>query len=180
MSPAAKSKTTETVARRYFEAVAARDVEAMVACWQPGSIDRLHGQADLIAPDGVRAWFTELFAALPDTTFEVLSTTAQDDRCAVRWRMRGTFAGPGTFQGFEPTGARIDVEGCDVVTVADGLLVANEAYTDGMTIARQIGALPPRDSGVERRLTAAANVRARLVRRLLASEPEQIAEGVWV
>jgi glyoxylase-like metal-dependent hydrolase (beta-lactamase superfamily II)/predicted ester cyclase len=171
---------TETVARRYFDAVAARDVEAMAACWKPGSIDRLHGQEDLIAPDGVRRYFKELFAALPDTTFEVISTTTQDNRCAVRWRMRGTFAGPGTFQNFAPTGARIDVEGCDVVEVADGLVVGNEAYTDGMSIARQIGALPPRDSGAERGLTAATNFRTKLMRRFAAGEPEPIAEGVWV
>jgi glyoxylase-like metal-dependent hydrolase (beta-lactamase superfamily II)/predicted ester cyclase len=176
----ATPQPTEAVARRYFEAVAARDVEAMVACWRPGTIDRLHGQEDLVAPDGIRRWFTELFAALPDTTFEVLSTTAEDDRCAVRWRLRGTFAGPGTFQGFAPTGARIDVEGCDVVTVADGLLVGNEAYTDGMTIARQIGALPPRDSSAERGLTVATNLRTRLLRRLAAGELEPIADGVWV
>ena len=178
--PSAQPTSTEAVARRYFDAVAARDVDAMVACWQPGTIDRLHGQEDLVAPDGVRRWFTELFAALPDTTFEVLSTTTEDDRCAVRWRLRGTFAGPGRFQGFEPTGARIDVEGCDVVTVADGLLVGNEAYTDGMTIARQIGALPPRDSGAERGLTSVTNLRTRVARRLAAGLPEPIADGVWV
>jgi glyoxylase-like metal-dependent hydrolase (beta-lactamase superfamily II)/predicted ester cyclase len=184
MAPAAKSNSTDGVteagARRYFGAVAARDVDAMVACWRPGTVDRLHGQADLIAPDGIRAWFTELFAALPDARFEVLATTTEDDRCAVRWRLRGTFAGPGTFQGFAPTGARIDVEGCDVVRVEDGLIVGNEAYTDGMTIARQIGALPPRDSGAERGLTAATNLRTRLMRRLAAGEAEPIADGVWV
>ncbi len=184
MPPAAKSNSAdasaEAVARRYFDAVAARDVEGMVACWRPGAIDRLHGQGDFDVPDGLRRWFTELFAALPDTTFEVISMTTQDDRCAVRWRMRGTFAGPGRFQGFEPTGALIDVEGCDVVEVADGLVVHNEAYTDGMTIARQIGALPPRDSGAERGLTAVTNLRTRLMRRLAAGGPEQIGEGVWV
>lgn len=172
--------TTEEVARRYFAAVAARDVEAMVACWRPGGLDRLHGQADLVAPDGVRAWFGELFAAVPDAAMEVVSTTTEGDRCAVRWRMTGTFAGPGSFQGFEPTGSRLDVEGCDVVQVADGLIVGNEAYVDGMTIARQLGALPPRDSGAERRLTALTNMRTRLARRFAAGDPEPIADGVWV
>jgi len=178
--PPARAKETEAIVRRYFAAVAARDVEGMVACWRPGGLDRLHGQADLTAPDGLRAWFGELFGALPDTTFEVLSTTTEGDRCAVRWRMRGTFAGPGRFQGFEPTGARLDLEGCDLLTVADGLIASNEAYTDGMTVARQIGALPPRDSGAERGLTAAANLRTRIGRRLAAAGPEAIAEGVWV
>jgi glyoxylase-like metal-dependent hydrolase (beta-lactamase superfamily II)/predicted ester cyclase len=179
-SASSNADATEAVARRYFAALAARDVDAMGACWREGALDRLHGQADLVAPDGVRRWFKELFAALPDSRFELLTTTTEDDRCAVRWRMTGTFAGPGAFQGFEPTGARIDVEGCDVVQVADGLLVGNEAYVDGMTIARQIGALPPRDSGAERGLTALANARTRIARRFVASGPEQIAEGVWV
>jgi hydroxyacylglutathione hydrolase len=171
---------TEAVARRYFAAVAARDVDAMAACWRPGGLDRLHGQADLVAPDGVRAWFKELFAAVPDAAMEVIATTTEGDRCAVRWRLTGTFAGPGRWQGFEPTGGRLDFEGCDVVQVADGLVVANEAYVDGMTIGRQLGVLPPRDSGAERGLTAVTNLRTRLMRRLAAGDPEPIADGVWV
>ena len=45
MPPAAKSAeaATEEIARRYFAAVGARDVEGMVACWKSGSLDRLHG-----------------------------------------------------------------------------------------------------------------------------------------
>jgi len=171
---------TEQVARRYFAAVAARDVDAMVACWRAGAVDRLHGQADLVAPDGVRAWFEELFAAVPDACMDVVSTTTEADRCAVRWRLTGTFAGPGDWQGLVPTGARLDVEGCDVVTVADGLVSGNEAYVDGMTIARQLGALPPRDSGPERGLMALTNLRTRLARRFAAGDPEPIADGVWV
>lgn len=171
---------TEQVARHYFAAVAARDVDAMVACWQPGGLDRLHGQADLVAPDGVRAWFEELFAAVPDARMEVVSTTAEGDRCAVRWRLTGTFAGPGDWQGFAPTGGRLDVQGCDLVQVEDGLVVGNDAFVDGMTIARQLGALPPRESGAERGLTALTNMRTRAARRFAAGELEPIADGVWV
>lgn len=174
------SSVTEKVARRYFAAVAARDVDAMVACWRVGGVDRLHGQADLVAPDGVRAWFEELFAAVPDAAMEVLETTSEADRCAVRWRLTGTFSGPGDWQGLVPTGGRLDLQGCDVVQVADGLVVGNEAYVDGMTIARQLGALPPRDSGPERGLMALTNLRTRLARRFAAGDPEPIAEGVWV
>src|SRR5689334_5203688 len=108
----------EEAARRYFAAVAARDVDAMVACWQVGGVDRLHGQADLVAPDGVRAWFEELFAAVPDAAIEVLETTTEDNRCAVRWRLTGTFTGPGDWQGLAPTGARLDLQGCDVMRIA--------------------------------------------------------------
>lgn len=184
MAPTAKAKDggsdVEAVARQYFAAVAARDPEAMAACWRPGGLDRLHGQEDLIAPDDVRRWFTELFGAFPDATFEVISTTTERDRCAVRWRLIGTFAGPGRFQGFEPTGARLDVEGCDLVRVEDGLVVGNDAYMDSMSIGRQLGLLPPRDSGAERVATALANGRTRLRRRLAGGGAEPIADGVWV
>jgi hydroxyacylglutathione hydrolase len=187
MTPTAKAKTdranaeaTEQVARRYFAAVAARDPEAMGACWRAGGIDRIHGQADLVAPDEVRRYFKELFAAFPDAAVEVISTTAEEDRCAVRWRLTATFAGPGSFQGFEPNGARVSVEAVDVVQVADGLVVGNDAHVDGMDVARQLGLLPPRDSGAERGLTALTNRRTRMLRRLSASEAEPIADGVWV
>ncbi|HEY4279349.1 MAG TPA: ester cyclase [Conexibacter sp.] len=176
----ATPETTEAVARHYFAAVAARDAQAMAACWKPGGVDRLHGQAELVAPYDVRAYFTELFAAFPNLRVEIVSTTADAERCAVRWRLTATFAGPGRFQGFEPNGAHVTFEAVDVVQVADGLIVGNDAYLDGADVARQLGVLPPRDSGQERAMTALVNSRTRLARRLMASPPERVAEGVWL
>lgn len=176
----ARAQTSEQVARRYFAAVAARDPEAMAACWKPGGIDRLHGQAELTAPDDVRSFFTELFAAFPDFAVEIVSTTSDEERCALRWRAKATFAGPGRFQGFEPTGARVTLEAVDVLQVQDGLVVANDAYLDGADVARQIGVLPPRDSGQERSMARLVNGRTKLARRLAAGRPERIADGVWV
>ncbi|MDO8211877.1 nuclear transport factor 2 family protein [Conexibacter sp. CPCC 206217] len=182
MAAAAKttSETTEQVARRYFAAVGARDAEAMTACWKAGGVDVLHGQATLVAPDDIRAYFTDLFAAFPDMRVEILSTTADGDRCAVRWRMSATFAGPGRFQQFEPNGARVTFEAVDLVQVRDGLVVGNDAYLDGADVARQLGVLPPRDSRPEQAMAKLVNVRTRVGRRLAAAPPEQIADGVWV
>src|SRR5437764_15289565 len=85
----------EQVSRRYFQALDAHDLDAAVALWAEGARDNIRGQADLTAPDGVRGLFSELFDAVPDTRMEIVSTTAQDERCAVQWRLSGTFAGPG-------------------------------------------------------------------------------------
>src|SRR5436190_3280740 len=109
---ASMASTTE-VARRYFEALAVRDLDAAVECWAPGGVDRFVGQQELIAPEGVRQHFTELFAAFPDFEFEVVDTTTYRNRSAVRWRARATFAGPGRFQGLVANGARLEIEGCD-------------------------------------------------------------------
>jgi hypothetical protein len=73
----------------------------------------------------------------------VLSSTVQKERAVVRWELSGTFAGA-AFGGVAPTGARIHLEGMDELTIRDGLIQQNNAYSDAMTFARQIGMLPAR------------------------------------
>ncbi|MGB0095058.1 MAG: MBL fold metallo-hydrolase [Solirubrobacteraceae bacterium] len=133
--------TTAEIAKRYFDALSGHDLDAAVAVWAPGGVDRFVGQQELTAPDGIREYFSELFAA---------------------------------------NGARIEIEGCDVVTVAGDAIRHLGAYLDSGDIARQLGFLPPRGSRVEERLTKLANARTRLRSRVHGSEPERIAEGVWL
>ncbi len=182
MSPATKERiaTPATVAQAYFDALTRHDLDAACECWAPGGVGRIIGQAELVAPGGVRTYFGEVFAAFPDFALELLDATAQDERCAVRWRARATFAGPGSFQGIAPTGARVELEGCDVLVVRDGLIQSNDAYLDNATLARQLGLLPPVGSAGEQRLTAAFNTKTRLARRLAAGALEPVADGVWL
>jgi hydroxyacylglutathione hydrolase len=179
MAAPTTSETT-AVARRYFDAVTARDPDAMADCWAPGAVDTLVGDQELVAPEGVRSYFSELFGAFPDFTFVVRSMITEGDRCAVLWRTTGTFAGPGSFQGVEPTGTRIEMEGCDVVEVRDGRLHGNLAHINQLALARQLGLLPPARSTGERRLYAAFNQRTRAVRALAGRDEERVADGVWV
>lgn len=174
-----ESTTTEEVARAYFEAHERRDLDTVIGLWEPGGTARIVGLADLVAPDGPREYFSSLYAAFPDFQLRIVSITAQDDRAAVRWAITGTFAGPGAFQGMEPTGARISIEGVDLVEVRDGRVHSIDAYTDNATVARQLGALPPADSPTERRMTRVLNLRTRLAGRMCEA-PEEIAEGVWI
>src|SRR5437588_5941099 len=107
------------VVKRYFAALNAHDLDAAVACWHPGGVDRLVGQGEFVAPDGIREYFQGVFDAFPDFELEVLEVTTSRNRAAVRWRGRGTFAGPGYYEGLAPNGARIDLEGCDVIVATD-------------------------------------------------------------
>jgi hydroxyacylglutathione hydrolase len=170
----------EAVARRYFGAIDARDVEQAVSLWAPGGRENVRGQIDVLAPEGVRAFIGELIGALPDLSMQVISTTTEGERCGVQWRLTGTFAGPGHFGGIAPTGMPIELEGFDLLTVRDGLVQSNDAFTDSMTFARQIGMLPPQGSGAETRMAQAFNAKTRLSSRLGAGEAELVAEGVWV
>ncbi len=169
----------ESVARRYFEAINAHDPDAAVALWAAGGRENVRGQVDVTAPEGVRAFIADLLGALPDMRWEIVSTTSDGDRCAVQWRMVGTFAGPGTFGGLAPTGHPLVLEGIDLLTVRDGLIQSNDAFTDTMEVPRQIGMMPPLGSTAEQRLLGAFNVKTRVTGRALG-EPELVAEGVWV
>jgi steroid delta-isomerase-like uncharacterized protein len=172
------------LARQYFEAIAGRDLDAALRMWAPGGVERLVGQRELAAPDEIRAFQTELNGAFPDLAWEVLDVIGGSDdtnQAAVRWRAIGTFAGPGTFQGFMANGAHLEMEGCDVLTfTADGKLERLEAYIDSGHIARQLGVLPPAGSRAESNLTKLANVRTRARAWTQGSDAEPIAEGVWL
>ena len=148
--------------------------------WAEGGRDNIRGQMDVLAPEGVRAFLGEVLDATPDLLFEVLSMTTQDERCAVQYRISGTFAGPGSLSGIQPTGDRFVIEGIDLLTVSDGLIQSNEAFPDSISLPRQLGMIPPQGSLADQRLTGAFNAKTRLTARLSAGDAQMVATGVWV
>ncbi len=162
MSPASK-KSAKQVATEYFKAVADQDIDAMMACWEPGNYGYIHGVAQMRAPDGYQQWFGALFRAFPDFRFEVLDMVAYGDKAAVRWRARGTFNGQGKFEGLAPNEAGVEIEGLDLLTIRDGLIRENRAYMNQMEMARQLGALPPAGSLPEKAMFGALNLKTSAV-----------------
>jgi glyoxylase-like metal-dependent hydrolase (beta-lactamase superfamily II)/predicted ester cyclase len=167
------------VAETYFAALARRDLDGAAACWAPDGVDRLVGQSEAHGPEGVRAFFGERFAAVPDFAFAGETVIADGDRAAVRWNGTGTFAGDAAFQGIAPTGGPVELSGLDLLEVRDGLIVHNDAFSDGMGFARQIGMLPHQGSGAEAKVLRAFNARTRAARKLAGTAAEPVAEGVW-
>jgi len=169
---AAEPQTTEsveTLARAYFERVGARDPDGMMEFWRPGGKGTIHGIAELTAPDSYRAWFVNLFAAFPDWRFEVEAVVADERRAAVRWRATGTFDGSAQFEGFDPTGDSVELVGVDLLEVSEGQIIALDAYSNSIQLARQLGAMPERGSRGERAMNAAFNLKTRVARRLRRS-----------
>jgi predicted ester cyclase len=160
------TQTARVVVTEYFDALAAKDLARAIATWKPGGHDHLYGFADMVAPDGIRDYFGEIFAAIPDFRLEVSSMVAEGDQVAVHWRASGAFDGAGKFQGLTPNGRDVEILGLDLLTVEDGKIVSNYAYTNGMEFARQVGALPAQDSPPERAMAAAFNAKTAIEKRL--------------
>jgi predicted ester cyclase len=166
MATTTETETAREVVTEYFDALREQDLDRAVATWKGGSIDVLHGVEDLVAPEGIREYFSMLFAAVPDFRFEVTDMIAEGDKVAVRWRTAGTFSGTGDVLGFAPNGRPIELEGADVLTVEDGKIVSNHAYTNGMVFAQQIGALPKPDSAQGRAMSGLFNTKTAIAKRL--------------
>jgi steroid delta-isomerase-like uncharacterized protein len=161
-----RRKAVEAHARSYFDALARRDPDGMAEHWSAEGVDDLVPLGVLRGPEEVRGFFRELFAAMPDLETTVTRVVAGEREAAVEWRITGHFTGQ-PFQGVEATGRRIDMRGVDVLEVEDAKNVANTAYYDGMSFARQIGLMPPQDSGAERAMKNVFNAATR-VRRAVA------------
>lgn len=150
----------------YFAELEAGRFDAALRHYASDGIGTLHGQFGPGRREEVANNAAEMLRAFPDLRFEVLDLIAEGDTAASRWRISGTFTGPGKFMGFRPTGAAFELEGLDIATVADGKIKRIDGYADAMTVARQLGLMPPTGSLGERVMTAALNGRTVVANRL--------------
>lgn len=149
-------RTPEETVRSYFDAVIARDPDAMAEHWHQDGIEEILPVGIFRGPEEVKGYFTELFAAVPDMQFTVERVLAKDSDVLVQWRATGTFSG-GPLQGIDPTGRWIELRGLDWLEVEGELVKRNTAFADGAALARGMGLLPPQGSAAEKAMFGAFN-----------------------
>ena len=118
------------VAHRWVRALADRDLEAAVACFDDAYVDEaparlgesVHGQ------DGVRRNLERLFADVRDLYAEVVGTVVDGDNVWMEWRMHGT-RGDGT---------RMAFVGVNIFEVKDGRFRSGRIYTE---LVREAGGI---------------------------------------
>jgi steroid delta-isomerase-like uncharacterized protein len=155
-----RRKAVEEHARGYFDALARRDLAAVLEHWREDGVVDLGPIGMFRGRDEIAGLFGELFAALPDFEIRITRLVAGERQAAVEWRASGHFTGS-PFQGIEATGRPVELRGLDLMDIEDGKNVSITAYYDGMEFARQIGLMPPQDSGTERALKSAFNAATR-------------------
>ncbi len=159
----AKRTVVQATAGAYFEALAARDADAAVRVWDAEGVNDIVPLGIFRGPAAIRTLLKEMFTAMPDARFTTERITADDKVAAVQWRLAGTFS-EGTFQGLQPTGRRVDLRGVDCLEIVDGRIVHCTSTFDGAAYARQVGLLPPEDSGADRAIRAGFNTVTKLRR----------------
>ena len=163
----ATATANETRARDIFRRLFdERDLTDPSWYWADELVTRLYAlDLTVRGPDGMADFFTSLFAAVPDFAMEVVAVEPHEHGATIRWRATGTFTGA-PWLGIEPTGAAIDLQGCDVMRLdGDQRVAENHVYYDGATFAREIGMLPRRDSAADRAMLHAFNATTKAKRR---------------
>ena len=158
-----RRKAVEEQVRSYYEAMANRDVGAMLAHWSDEGVEDVVPIGVIRGREELRGFLSELFAAMPDASTTITRLIAGEQDCAVEWRLEGTFDGAG-FMGIEPTGSRVELREVSVVELKDDQIVGITSYFDGASFARQIRMLPPDGSGADRAMKGAFNTVTKLRR----------------
>jgi steroid delta-isomerase-like uncharacterized protein len=88
--------------------------------------------------DGVRQFYQQLMAALPDLEIEIQRWHVTDDAVVLEVMIRGTHLGP--WRGLPATRRRVELPLCGVYTFdSDDRLSGEKIYYDRGTVLRQLG-----------------------------------------
>src|SRR6266480_5229373 len=82
--------TPADVARTAFDAVAAKDVDGILANWRPDGVQDWVAIGIRRGHDEIRRMFEEIFAATPDFEIVVERIVADEETACVQWRSSGT------------------------------------------------------------------------------------------
>lgn len=125
-------------ARRYFDAWAAHDADAILATMAPGGTYSDPTTPGPIGGEALRGYAMALWTAFPDLRFEISAIDRIDARRAhVRWVMRGH--NQGTLMGLPPTGKAVQLEGIDLIESSPEGIHRVVGLFDSATLLRQMG-----------------------------------------
>lgn len=140
---------------RWQDAVNRRAVDELLAlCAEDIRIEDPGFAQAATGREAVRGFFVQTWSAFPDLRFTrpgVPYLVAPDAPVAVaRWIAKGTMGGRLEPPGYAPTNSPVEFHGVDIWEFNDDVLTRWEGIYDVLSIARQIGALPPQGTAGER------------------------------
>jgi steroid delta-isomerase-like uncharacterized protein len=130
------------VVQRYFDAVNARDIEALDRMMTSDFV--YHGQpsfgSERLDGDAHKRFTAELVEAFPDTRIDVQHTVVEGDSVCIRYLWTGTHTG--AMMGAEPTGRAIAVVGLTHLRVVGDQVAEEWEQVDTLGLMQQLGLVP--------------------------------------
>lgn len=124
--------------RRYFDAWNARSADAILSSLNDGATYEDPSSGGPVSGENLAAYVSGLWSAFPDLAFEEISLAeTAPGTAAGQWIMRGT--NTGNFMGLPPTGKKVQLHGCDFITVKGGKVQSVIGYFDSAAVPRQLG-----------------------------------------
>jgi steroid delta-isomerase-like uncharacterized protein len=127
----------------YNEAWNAHDVERIGSMHAPDMVFENHTAGERAEGDDALDHIARIFESWPDISFETRRLYVRGDLVVQEWTARATHEKPLSRGDIvaEPSGARIEWEGVDVIPFEDGRIKRKDVYSDSVTILRQVGLL---------------------------------------
>ena len=127
--------------RSTYNAFNNRDFESAVACvaedleWTEVASGRRYS-----GPEGMLREYREWARAFPDGAAEITNLLESGDWVTVEFTVTGTNTGPmmGPDGELPPSGAKVELQCCDVLRIRDGRVIGGRSYFDLNTVTRQI------------------------------------------
>ena len=136
------SVQNKAVAKRFFEAWNARDLDAFDEIVAPDAVthDPQNPFSDIRGPEGAKRLAEMYHAAYSDSRFEVHEQIAEGDLVVTRWTGKGTH--DGELMGMPPTGKWVEVDGVAIDRISGGKIVESWNCFDALGMMQQLGAIP--------------------------------------
>jgi len=136
------SVQNKAVAKRFFEAWNARDLDAFDEIVAPDAVthDPQSPFSDIRGSEGAKRLAEMYHAAYSDSRFEVHEQIAEGDLVVTRWTGKGTH--DGELMGMPPTGKWVEVDGVAIDRISGGKIVESWNCFDALGMMQQLGAIP--------------------------------------
>lgn len=131
-------RTALEVVQEFLEHDGRMDADAQATLLSEDYVDEMIGREPLHGKVEITAESKRYFAAFPDYHREYVHLLQSGDFVTAHWRMTGTNTAS-LMAELPATGKSIDLPGCTIFEVRDGLIVHAWLYTDRMTMFRQLG-----------------------------------------
>lgn len=135
------AQETARLARRWYEEYAEeKDLSVVDKYLAPDFVNHTPPPGIPNDRDGYKQVLTMYTTGLPDFQVFVEDVVAEEDKAAVRWRVKATHTGP--LMGIPASGNEVNITGMGIVHVRDGKIVEQWEIADMLGLMQQIGAAP--------------------------------------